>query len=111
YSSAAPSFPYVRPSRKRFHYVSSSSEISHLSSSPPPPTAVLTPPIEMLPHRKRVRCVSSGVHKDVHVETMVEARLDDHNEMLGKMYEYLLDLPLTRIEDTEQELQTLRARD
>ncbi|GKD26734.1 hypothetical protein Tco_1232948 [Tanacetum coccineum] len=116
-SSSTPSLPYSRSSRRRSFYVSSSLETSHTSSSPSPlsnsflpspsvgpsrktcrsPTpslpetvaAVSTPPIEMLPPRKR---------------------LDDHNEMIKEMYEHLLDVPSTRPEDTDHELETLRSR-
>ncbi|GJV69070.1 reverse transcriptase domain-containing protein [Tanacetum coccineum] len=39
-----------------------------------------------------------------------ETRLDDHSEMIREMYKHLLDMPLTRLETTEHELETLRAR-
>ncbi|GKG60011.1 hypothetical protein Tco_0609675, partial [Tanacetum coccineum] len=53
---------------------------------------------------------SSRVPKDVHAETMVDFRLDDHNEMITEMYEHLLHIPLTSLETIEHELETLRAR-
>nr|GEV83429.1 hypothetical protein [Tanacetum cinerariifolium] len=37
-------------------------------------------------------------------------RLDDHSEMVREMYEHLLDIPLTRLETTKHELETLRVR-
>ncbi|GKF77468.1 hypothetical protein Tco_0229938 [Tanacetum coccineum] len=39
-----------------------------------------------------------------------ETRLDDHSEMIREMYKHLLDKPLIRLETTEHELETLRAR-
>ncbi|GKE22397.1 hypothetical protein Tco_1433909 [Tanacetum coccineum] len=46
--------------------------------------------------------------EDVHTETMVEARLDDQNEMIGEMYEQLLDITLTRLETIEHDSRAVR---
>nr|GEX87435.1 hypothetical protein [Tanacetum cinerariifolium] len=119
-SSSTSSSPYAGPSRKRSHISSSSLETSHPSSPPsrkrcrsPTPllsaTTVCTPPIEMLPPYKRLKGSSSAPHDDVHAKTIVEAKLDDHSEMIGEMYEHLLDIPLTRLETIDHALETLRA--
>nr|GEU74155.1 RNA-directed DNA polymerase, eukaryota, reverse transcriptase zinc-binding domain protein [Tanacetum cinerariifolium] len=100
-SASLPPSPYVKPSRKRY-------------MSPTPPLlvaeAVSTPPIEMLPPRKRFMSTSFSPQEDVHGGTTVKARLDDYNEMIGEMYVHLLDIPSTRLDDTKHELETLRAR-
>nr|GEU62561.1 putative reverse transcriptase domain-containing protein [Tanacetum cinerariifolium] len=99
-ASLTPS-PSIGPSRKR----------CKLPAPPLLATAVVsTPPIKMLPPRKRFRGISFAPREDAHAKTTIEAKLDDHSEMLGEMYEHLLDMPFSRLEDTEQELQTLRAR-
>nr|GEU88067.1 hypothetical protein [Tanacetum cinerariifolium] len=99
-ASLSPS-PSVGPSRKRCRL-------------PAPPllatAAVSTPLIKMLPPRNRFKGLSFTPREDAHAKTTIEAKLDDHSEMLGEMYEHLLDMPFSRLEDTEHELQTLRAR-
>nr|GEZ11222.1 hypothetical protein [Tanacetum cinerariifolium] len=120
-SGSSSSSPYAGPSRKRSHISSSSLETSHPSSPPsrkrcrsPTPllsaTTVCTPPIEMPPPYKRLKGSSSALHDDVHAKTTVEAKLDDHSEMIGEMYEHLLDIPLTRLETIDHALETLRAK-
>ncbi|GJS68390.1 hypothetical protein Tco_0682955 [Tanacetum coccineum] len=100
-SSSTPSSPYIGPSHRRSRISYSSLETSHPSSLPP--LFVTHPP-------KREIDASSRVPKDVHAETMVDFRLDDHNEMITEMYEHLLHIPLTSLETIEHELETLRAR-
>ncbi|GJX76514.1 hypothetical protein Tco_0323325 [Tanacetum coccineum] len=103
YSSSSASLlpsPLVGPSCKR-----------RRSPTPPlPAAAVSTPYIEMLPPCQRFMGTSSAPREDVHSETTVETRLDDHSEMIREMYEHLLDIPSTRLDDTKHELETLRAR-
>nr|GEV85397.1 hypothetical protein [Tanacetum cinerariifolium] len=100
-SASLPPSPSVGPSRKRCR-------------SPTRPllsiTTISTSPIEMLPPCERFKGRSSALQEDVHAKTTVEARLGDHSDMIGEMYEHLLDIPLTRLETTEHELETLRAR-
>nr|GEW94299.1 putative reverse transcriptase domain-containing protein [Tanacetum cinerariifolium] len=101
-SASLPPSPSARPSRKRCR-----------SPTPPLPVTeaeVSTPPIEMLPPCERFKGTSFAPQEDVHAETTVEARLDDHSKMIGEMYKHLLNIPSTRLEDTEHELETLRAR-
>nr|GEU41664.1 RNA-directed DNA polymerase, eukaryota [Tanacetum cinerariifolium] len=83
-----------------------------LALSPTTPALVVqsSPAPKLSPPRKRVKGASSGVQLDVLAETAIEAKLDDHSEMIGKMYEYLLDIPLTRLETTEHDLEASRAR-
>ncbi|GKC23804.1 hypothetical protein Tco_1025954 [Tanacetum coccineum] len=96
YSSSSTSLspsPSVGPSHKRCR-----SPTSLL-----PVTVVSTPPIEMLPPHKRFIGSSYVPQEDVYVETTVEARLDDHSEMIEEMYEHLLDIPFTRLKTTKHE--------
>ncbi|GKC34637.1 hypothetical protein Tco_1047021 [Tanacetum coccineum] len=37
-------------------------------------------------------------------------RLDDQSKMIGQMYEHFLNMPLSRMEETVEELQNMRAR-
>ncbi|GKD17681.1 hypothetical protein Tco_1206839 [Tanacetum coccineum] len=46
----------------------------------------------------------------IHHRLSVEERLDEQSEMIGGMYEHLLDMPMFRIKEIEKELQTLRDR-
>nr|GEY59090.1 hypothetical protein [Tanacetum cinerariifolium] len=93
------------------------------------PTSSMTPAIlsyvhaDHLPPRKRLRGSPAISYMDVTIEDTIEPisqpvhhglavedRLDEHNEVIGEMYEHLLEIPLLRIEETEEELMTLRAR-
>ncbi|GKA07892.1 putative reverse transcriptase domain-containing protein [Tanacetum coccineum] len=99
-SASLPPLPSVRPSHKRCR-------------SPTPPllaAAVSTPPIKILPPCKRFRSSSFALQEDVHTETTIKDRLDDHSEMIGEMFKHLLDIPLAGLETTNHELETLRAR-
>ncbi|GKE21909.1 hypothetical protein Tco_1433421 [Tanacetum coccineum] len=40
----------------------------------------------------------------------IEHMLDDQSKMIGQMYEHFLDMPLSRMEETMEELQNMRAR-
>ncbi|GJU48165.1 hypothetical protein Tco_1217720 [Tanacetum coccineum] len=96
YSSAPPS--YAIPSRRRSRYVSSSFETS---SSPPP--------------RKRhigdtIQTMIEPVTPPTHPQPTIEERLDEQDEVIGEMYEHVLEIPLLRIDEIEQELQTFRTR-
>ncbi|GKE45551.1 hypothetical protein Tco_1472835, partial [Tanacetum coccineum] len=110
-SSSAPSSPYSEPSRRRSRSSSPSSghhtqhRHHHLvrgvrSLTPPLPSAaaaVSTPPIERLPPRKRFRGTSSAPQEVVHVETTTEARLTHHGELIGEMYDHMLEVLLVQI--------------
>ncbi|GKB14614.1 hypothetical protein Tco_0848537 [Tanacetum coccineum] len=110
-SSYAPSSPYSGPSRRRSRSSSPSSghhtqhRHHHLvrgvrSLTPPLPSAaaaVSTPPIERLPPRKRFRGTSSAPQEVVHVETTTEARLTHHGELIGEMYDHMLEVLLVQI--------------
>nr|GEV46324.1 reverse transcriptase [Tanacetum cinerariifolium] len=37
-------------------------------------------------------------------------RLDKQSEMIGEMYEHFLEMPLSKMEETEEDIQTMRAR-
>ncbi|GJV35753.1 hypothetical protein Tco_1408230 [Tanacetum coccineum] len=45
-----------------------------------------------------------------HPGQTVEDRLDEQSEMIRGMYEHLLDMPPSKIEEIDGQLQTLRAR-
>nr|GEX29939.1 hypothetical protein [Tanacetum cinerariifolium] len=120
-SSSAPSLPYSRPSRKRSHYVSSSLETSHPSSLPPPykrrrvmvysSSALLPPSPSVGPSRKRCRFATLPLPAIAAVSTPhIEMLPPRKSKMIGEMYECLLDIPFTRLEDTKHELENLIAR-
>ncbi|GKA14308.1 hypothetical protein Tco_0693954 [Tanacetum coccineum] len=80
-------------------------------------------PADRLSHRKRLKASPAASLHEATVEAAAEPvtplvhhrettkdRLDEQSEMIGGMYEHLLDMPLSRIEETEEELWTLRAR-
>ncbi|GKC46917.1 hypothetical protein Tco_1064639 [Tanacetum coccineum] len=128
------------PSSSRFspssEFSSSSSELSSSSSS----SGTLHRPSGPLPRRKcwvssystpspSVRPSCSRIHQLYHFRMsqlrlrprltfhmfsmrlqLRETRLDDYSKMIREMYKHLLDMPLTRLETTEHELETLRAR-
>nr|GEW86210.1 hypothetical protein [Tanacetum cinerariifolium] len=110
-STTTPSLPHSGPSRMRSRHVSSSS----LSSGN------LPTPSGQLPRRRlaSTSTVLSYLIADrlpprksppVHHGKMVVDRLDEQSEMIRGMYEHLLDMSLSKIEETEEELQTLRAK-
>ncbi|GKC60017.1 hypothetical protein Tco_1087615, partial [Tanacetum coccineum] len=57
-----------------------------------------------------IEATTEPVISPVHHGLMVEERLDEHSDVIGEMYEHLLDIPLPRIEEIEEELQNLQAR-
>ncbi|GJW58739.1 hypothetical protein Tco_0105470 [Tanacetum coccineum] len=137
-SSATPSVPRSGPSRRRSRHASSSGTshsppgpLSHrrnlVSSYSTPPSLVgssrkrCMSPTTSPPAAASVLTILSSVPADclppsepaispVHHGLAVEERLDEKSEVIGEMYEHLLEIPLLRIEGIEEELQTLRAR-
>nr|GEY30740.1 protein kinase-like domain, concanavalin A-like lectin/glucanase domain protein [Tanacetum cinerariifolium] len=117
-SSYSSQLASVRPSRKRCR--SPATSLVATTSTPAVLSSVL---VDLLPPRKRFRGSPAVSYEDATVETTtelvippvhpgqtVEDRLDKHSEMIRGMYEHLLDMPMSRIEETEEELQILRVR-
>ncbi|GKF14069.1 hypothetical protein Tco_0055531, partial [Tanacetum coccineum] len=106
--------------------VSSSSETSHPPLGSPPhkrrrvliyssSSASLSPSPSVEPSRNRCRSPTlplplPATAEGVHAETTAKARLTHHGELIGEMYDHLLEIPLTRLETTKHELEALRAR-
>ncbi|GJS60466.1 hypothetical protein Tco_0655250 [Tanacetum coccineum] len=78
--------------------------------------------VDRLPPRKRfkgspaisyqdatAKATSEPVSTLFHPGQTVEDRLDEQSGMIGGMYEHLLDKPLSKIEEIDGQLQTLRA--
>ncbi|GKB95684.1 hypothetical protein Tco_0981821 [Tanacetum coccineum] len=75
-STSLPTSPSAGPSRKRCRSPASPLPIVE---------ALSTPAIEMLPPRKRFRGTSFAPQEDVHVETTVEAGLDDYKTLRARV--------------------------
>nr|GEU48618.1 hypothetical protein [Tanacetum cinerariifolium] len=124
-SWAAPSLPYFGSSHRRSCHVSSSSSTSSAPSGPLPRrrhqiSSYSTSLTYVRPSRKRCRpsttslpatsstpAVLSYVLADrllPRKSQAIEDRLDEQSEMIGGMYKHLLDMPLSRIEETMEEL-------
>ncbi|GJR41328.1 hypothetical protein Tco_1217012 [Tanacetum coccineum] len=108
----------VGPSRKRCR--SPATSLLAAAST----TAVLSSvPADRLPPRKRLRGSLAVSYHDVTIEAttkppispvydklMVKERLDEESEVIREMYAHLLEIPLHRLEEIEEELRALRAR-
>ncbi|GJT65266.1 hypothetical protein Tco_1016746 [Tanacetum coccineum] len=101
-----------------------------LSAVVPAPTSLSSIPADRLLPRKRfkgspaaslkedsvedtieaiVEAVAEPIIPPIHPEQTVEERLDEQEDVTREMYEHLLEIPLLRIDDIKQELQTMRA--
>ncbi|GKA29936.1 hypothetical protein Tco_0716181 [Tanacetum coccineum] len=67
--------------------------------------------------RKRLRGSSSAYHQEVSYETRfeydtetVEERLGEHDDVIQEMYDNILEIPLQRMEEVEEEIRTLTIR-
>nr|GEW54591.1 hypothetical protein [Tanacetum cinerariifolium] len=80
-------------------------------------------PVDQLPPRKRLRGLVVVSYQDVTIEAItepaislihygltVEEILDEHNEVIGEMYDNLLEIRLPKIKEIEEKFRTLRAR-
>ncbi|GJR09334.1 hypothetical protein Tco_0791986 [Tanacetum coccineum] len=108
----------VGPSHKRCRSPTTSRPTSTYA-----PTIPSSVHVDRLPPCKRLRGLPIVLYQDVTVEAAakpvsppvhhgltVEERLDEQSKTIREMYEHLLDMPLSRIKELEQELHTLRAR-
>ncbi|GKB79931.1 hypothetical protein Tco_0946826 [Tanacetum coccineum] len=125
------------PLPRRRHQLSSYSTSPSVSIGPsrkrcrspttlPPPSSLVSPVlsfvlVDCLSPQKRFRGLpAASLQEDtieaavepiitpVHLEQNVRERLDEQEDVMGEMYEHLLEIPLLRIDEIEQELQTLR---
>ncbi|GKD30973.1 hypothetical protein Tco_1241751, partial [Tanacetum coccineum] len=133
YSIPSPSV-YVGPSRKRCR-----SPTSSLLAAIPAPSSLTSVPADRLPPRKRLRsspaasleentieatseasiedtikaiieAIAEAVILPVLLELTIVERLDDQSEMIGQMYEHLLEIPLLRIDEINEEIRAMRVR-
>ncbi|GJV19903.1 hypothetical protein Tco_1368923 [Tanacetum coccineum] len=108
----------VGPSHKKCRSSTTSLQAAALA-----PAVLSFIPVNRLPPRKRLRGSPDVSYQDatieataeptispVHHRLMVEERLDKQREMIGRMHNHLLGMPLSRIEEIEEELQTLKAK-
>nr|GEX62071.1 hypothetical protein [Tanacetum cinerariifolium] len=82
------------------------------------PTILTHVAADRLPPRKRLgfeltieataETTTNPVISPVHTELTVGERLDEHEEVIEEIYKHLLEIPLPRIDEIKQDLQTLR---
>nr|GEU44138.1 hypothetical protein [Tanacetum cinerariifolium] len=102
-SSSGTSHILFRPLPHRRHQVSSYSIPS--TSVRPSCKRCSSPAISY--HDATAEAITEPVIPPVHPGQTVKDRSDEHSEMIRGMYEHLLDIPLSKIDERKEELQTL----
>nr|GEV34643.1 hypothetical protein [Tanacetum cinerariifolium] len=100
----------ARPSRKRCR-----SPTTSLLATASAPAILSSVPVARLPRRNRLRGLTNVSYHDVmikavaepvsppaHYGPMIKEILDEHSEVIGDMYEHLLEIPLPRIEEIDE---------